>query len=163
MCKIKMKAASVNDIKKELNDVSPKQLAELCLRLVKFKKENKELVTYLLFEAGNEAEYVKGIKAEITEAFETMNTGHLYFAKKSLRKILRLINKYARYSSVKETEIELRLFFCASLKDSGINYQRNTVINHLYQSQLKKSMGIIETLHEDLQYEYVKAWQQLAD
>ena len=44
-----MKAAGVKEIKKELNDRSKEELAELCLKLSKFKKENKELLTYLLF------------------------------------------------------------------------------------------------------------------
>ncbi|MDO9156299.1 MAG: hypothetical protein Q7U17_05460, partial [Sediminibacterium sp.] len=53
-----MKAASVHEIKQALLSNSSKELAELCLRLAKFKKENKELLTYLLFEAHNEEAYI---------------------------------------------------------------------------------------------------------
>ena len=46
-----MKAVNVSRLKTELNNRSPKELLEICLRLSKFKKENKELLTYLLLEA----------------------------------------------------------------------------------------------------------------
>lgn len=156
-----MKAASIHEIKEELSGATPKQLAALCLRLAKFKKENKELLTYLLFEAGDEDAYIKGVKEEIAEQFTQINTSHLYFAKKSLRKIVRIITKYSRYSDRKETEIELRLYFCGMLKDSGIPIKQNTVISNLYESQLKKISGIIDSLHEDLQYEYVRELKKL--
>ena len=46
-----MKASSINEIKKELEQRSNTELLSFCLRLAKFKKENKELLTFLLFEA----------------------------------------------------------------------------------------------------------------
>ena len=52
-----MRAATIQEIKQELATIKPNRLAELCLRLARFKKENKELLTYLLFEAHNEQEY----------------------------------------------------------------------------------------------------------
>jgi hypothetical protein len=155
-----MKAATIHEIKQELLTVKPAELVELCLRLGKFKKENKELLTYLLFEAHDEQGYTQGVKKEIDDLFAGINQSHLYFAKKSLRKIIRVINKYCRYSGSRQTEVELRLYFCQSLNDSGIAVYHNTVINNLYQSQLKKIEAVIETLHDDLQYDYRK---ELAD
>ena len=149
-----MKAATIHEIKDELAGLPAKQLATLCLRLAKFKKENKELLTYLLFEAADEQTYINGIKEEIDELFSTINTSQLYFAKKSLRKIVRIITKYARYSDHKETEIALRIYFCKKLKASIIPIHQNTVISNLYHSQLKKISSLLEALHEDLQYEY---------
>jgi hypothetical protein len=157
-----MNTASVSDLKEELKTLKPAQLAELCLRLSRFKKENKELLTYLLFEAHNEEGFVTGIKKEIEELFAEINLSHLYFAKKSLRKIVRIINKYSRYSGIKQTEVELRLYFCATLKESDIPIERNTVISNLFQSQLKKIGTIIETLHEDLQYDYKRQLEKLS-
>ena len=156
-----MKAATVHEIKQELSTLKPNVLAELCLRLAKFKKENKELLTYLLFEAADEQAYVIAVKDEINELFTEINMSHLYFAKKSLRKIVRIINKYSRYSNARETEIELRLYFCTSLKGSGIHFEQNNVISNLYNGQLKKIHSIVNTLHEDLQYEYVKVLNNL--
>ena len=60
-----MKAVTVKVLKDELVHRSPKEMLEICLRLSKFKKENKELLTYLLFEAGDEASYIESVKREI--------------------------------------------------------------------------------------------------
>jgi hypothetical protein len=156
-----MKAATIHEIKQELTTVKPAELIELCLRLGKFKKENKELLTYLLFEANDEQGYVAGIKKQVEEEFAAINLSHLYFAKKSLRKIVRIINKYCRYSGIKETEIELRLHFCNTLKGSGIPIKQNTVINNLFLGQVKKIHVVLATLHEDLQYDYLKNVESL--
>lgn len=156
-----MKASSISDIKQEINALPAKQVSELCLRLARFKKENKELLTYLLFEANDEQGFVDGIKAEIDAAFEVINVSQLFFAKKSVRRIVRLINKYSRYSNERETELQLRLHFCQRLKGSGIPVRKNAVINNLYISQLKKIAAGIAVLHEDLQYEYNRQWESL--
>lgn len=158
-----MKAATIHEIKEELSTVKPAALADLCLRLAKFKKENKELLTYLLFEAHHEQGYVQSVKTEIDEQFAEINVSHLYFAKKSLRKIVRIINKYSRYSNVKTTEVELRLYFCTKLKTSGIPIRQNAVISNLYDSQLKKINTLLAALHEDLQYDYRKELDLLAE
>jgi hypothetical protein len=158
-----MKASTIHEIKQELSAVKPTELIELCLRLARFKKENKELLTYLLFEAHDEQGYVNSIKNEIDELFETINLSHLYFAKKTLRKIVRVINKYSRYSGSKQTEIELRLYFCKKLKTSGIPFHKNKVISNLYASQIKKINSVLATLHEDLQYDYLKELKPLTE
>ena len=111
-----MKAVSVVTIRKELKHKTSEELAELCLRLSRFKKENKELLTYLLFEADSEAGYIETVKAEIDEQFEIINTDSFFYIKKSVRKILRNTKKYIRYSLNKETEVELLLYFCKKLK-----------------------------------------------
>jgi hypothetical protein len=64
-----MKAASINEIKKELGELDAKALRDICMRLAKYKKENKELLTYLLFEAHDEAGYVNAVKSEMDELF----------------------------------------------------------------------------------------------
>ncbi len=156
-----MKSATIHEIKQELSTVKPAQLVELCLRLARFKKENKELLTYLLFEANDEQAYIAAIKHEIDENFAAINLSQLYFAKKSLRKIARIINKYCRYSGSKQTEVELRIYFCSQLKESGIPVERNPVINNLFLSQLKKVNAVLATLHEDLQYDYLRDMEKL--
>ncbi|HJU46214.1 MAG TPA: hypothetical protein VJ647_05475 [Chitinophagaceae bacterium] len=156
-----MKAATIHEIKQELTSVPPAQLIELCLRLARFKKENKELLTYLLFEAFDEAAYIGLVKKEIDENFELLNLTNLYFVKKGLRKIVRTITKYIRYTGSKQVEVELLLYFCTKLKDSDIPIQKNTLIDNLYQSQLKKVHKVLETMHEDLQYEYARELERL--
>ena len=48
-----MKAVTITAIQQELKHLSQTDLIDICLQLSKFKKENKELVTYLLFESSN--------------------------------------------------------------------------------------------------------------
>ena len=156
-----MKAATIVEIKQELMNLPGNTLIEFCLRLAKFKKENKELLTYLLFEANDEAGYIKCIKTDMEQEFESINTSNIYYAKKSLRKILRNTNKYIRYSGSRQTEIELLLFYCQLLNKSGIPIQKSPVLINLYQSQLKKLNKTIDTLHEDLQYDYQKKLKEL--
>jgi hypothetical protein len=158
-----MRASTIQEIKQELVTLKAAELTNLCLRLGRFKKENKELLTYLLFEAHDEENYIRSVKQEVEELFGTINLSHLFFAKKTLRKILRIINKYSRYSGNKQTDLELRIYFCRLLLDSGIPFQRNTVISNLYDGQLKKIYAVLHTLHEDLQHDYNREIELIAD
>src|SRR6188508_1103109 len=115
-----MKAASINEIKKELIELDSKAVQDLCMRLAKYKKENKELLTYLLFEAHDEAAYVRNVKDEMDELFQSLPTGNVYYIKKSLRKILRIVNRQVKYSDTKQTELELRLYFCTKVREAGV-------------------------------------------
>ena len=150
-----MKAATVHEIKQALMGNTAKELAELCLRLAKFKKENKELLTYLLFEANDEEGYIKEVNQEISAEMHQIDPGqNLYFAKKSIRKILRIANKHIRYMGSKQAEVAILIHFCQCLKQSGIPFMKSTALNNLYHQQLKKIEKAISTLHEDLQYDY---------
>ena len=157
-----MKAATVNELKKVLSHLSAKELVELCNRLARFKKENKELLTYLLFEAHDEAAYIKGVQSEIDFGFAEIPKGNsLYLIKKSVRKILRATNKYIRYTGSKNAEIELLLHFCTQLKQSGIPIHKSTALTNLYEAQLKKINKTLLTFHEDLQYDYRRVLESL--
>ena len=160
--RLNMKAATVYDIKEGLQALPPVQVAELCLRLVKFKKENKELVSYLLFEAHNQSAYVEEIKSEMTVEFAGINTSNVYFAKKSLRRILRDTNKQVRYIGAKAAEVELLLAYCQNLKASGLASKKAPVIEKILQTQLAKIKKLIGALHEDLQYDYQRLLDKLA-
>ena len=149
-----MKAATVSQLKKELQNRNPEKLLELCLRLSRFKKENKELLTYLLFEADNEEGYNETVKSEIDAQFSDINTNSYFYIKKSVRKILRNLKKYIRYSGNKETEVVLLLHFCEKLKDFRPSIRRNTTLMNLYERQLVYIEKKIALLHEDLQYDY---------
>ncbi|HPH91859.1 MAG TPA: hypothetical protein PLZ68_13660 [Ferruginibacter sp.] len=156
-----MKAASVNELKEELKQLPAGKLVELCLRLAKYKKENKELLNYLLLESGNEQGYISEVKNEIAEEFGTVNSSNLYFAKKTIRKILRIANKHIRYIGTKQAEAELLIYFCAVLKNSGIPYEKSTALNNLFLAQIKKASKAIDTMHEDLQYDLKKELNKL--
>lgn len=156
-----MKAASINDIKKTLKECSSSQLLDICLRLARYKKENKELLTYLLFEAADPDAYIKSGREEIEAAFAGMNTANLFAVKKSLRKLLRTINKYIRFAASKTVEAELLICFCLQLKQSKIPVRKSAALTNMYGAQLKKIQAVIAALHEDLQYDYRVQLEQL--
>jgi hypothetical protein len=149
-----MKAVTVKEINQELSFRSPMELRELCLRLAKFKKENKELLTYLLFESSDEVSYIESVKSQIDQQFEQVNKRSHYFIKKSLRKILLNIRKYIRYSQKKKTEIDLLIYFCVKLKEFSPHIQTGSRLKNLYDSQIETIIKKISLLHEDLQYDY---------
>ena len=158
-----MKAASVQEIKQELQALPPTRLTELCLRLARFKKDNKELLTYLLFEASDEASYVETVKKEIDGEFEGLPKPNLYLTKKSLRKVLRSTAKQIRYTGSPQTEVELLTYFLRKIRKSGIRYKDSPVLVNLYKQQLKKIRTVIDSLHEDLQHDYLKGLQGLEE
>jgi len=157
-----MKAASVKELKQELHNCSQQELLELCLRLSKFKKENKELLTYLLFESYDEAGYIENVKSEIDTQFDKINRKTYYFIKKGVRKILRDLKKFIRYSQKKETEIDLLIYFCLKLKNFSPSIHNNATLHNLYQRQIGMIVKAVATLHEDLQSDYELELEELS-
>ncbi len=158
-----METNSIAEIKKELQQLAPKDLLELCLRLTKFKKANKELAHYLLFEAHHEAAYIEKAKIEISNRFEEMPTSSLFFSTKHLRKTLRIAKQYAQYSKIPQTEIELTLHFCSELKIRKNYWKNYQAIDGIFERQVNKIKKDLGKLHEDLQYDYEKLLDQLLD
>lgn len=151
-----METASIAELKKKLNDLSPKVVKDLCLRLVKYKKENKELLSYLLFYAEDEEGFIKEIKEEVDLGFNEINQANLYWAKKSIRKILRTVTKYIKYSGNKQTEAELLIYFCRQMKDKVKGFNQSPTLLNLYERQIQKIEKAVQSLHEDLQYDFTE-------
>lgn len=149
-----MKAVSLKQLKDELNNRPNSDLIELCLRLSKFKKENKELLTYLLFEADNESSFIEVVKEETNVQFAEINRKSYFYIRKSIRKILTNIKKHIRYSQNKETEIELLIFFCQKLNSFKPSINNSIQLKNLYDTQLKAIKKKLLLLHEDLQFDY---------
>jgi hypothetical protein len=157
-----MKIASLSEIKKQLQSMDPDEVREICLRLGRFKKENKELLNYLLFEAENEHAYIETTKEEIVELFAQLPSGNVYFIKKSLRKILRTVNRQIKYSGIPQTELELRIFFCQQVKEGKVPLREGTVLYNLYEQQLKKITTVFDKLPEDLRADYQREVKSIA-
>ena len=149
-----MITANVSVLKKELEQCTHEELIQYCLRLSKFKKENKELLTYLLFEAQNEDFFISSVKEEIDAQFAEINTSSYYFIKKSVRKILSSTKKNIRYSGKKETEVLLLIYFLKKLKKMKPTFEKNVVLVNTFNTQLKIVRKKIDTFHEDLQYDF---------
>lgn len=151
---IKMKAPSISQLEKELRTLDPKKVLEICVRLAKHKKENKELLTYLLFDSNNESTYIEDSKNKIDDLFSEINRKTSYTTKKGLQKVVRNMNKLIKYSKNKQTELEIRLYFCKKVKSSRINLDSSAVISNLYYREIDKIKALYEKLHEDLQLDY---------
>jgi hypothetical protein len=157
-----MKTSSISELKKELHELPQKQLVELCLSLAKYKKDNKEFLDYLLFQAHDKSTFITSVKEEIDEHFEELKTQpNLYYVKKSLRKLLRIITKYCKYLADKAAAAELNIYFCSKLKHSGISYHKSQLLINMYEQQIKKINTLIAALHEDLQQDYLNELQRI--
>jgi membrane-anchored protein YejM (alkaline phosphatase superfamily) len=157
-----VKVSSISELKKELHELPQKQLVELCLSLAKYKKDNKEFLDYLLFQAHDKSAFITSVKAEIDEHFTELKIqANLYYVKKSLRKLLRLITKYCKYLGDKAAAAELHIYFCQKLKASGIPYHKSQLLINMYEQQLKKINTLINGLHEDLQQDYLNDLEKI--
>ena len=148
-----MKVATTKELKQELGNRSTSELSEICLRLSKFKKENKELLTYLLLEVSDETSYVRNVKIEINQQFEQINTTSYFYIKKSVRKILRNTKTHIRYSKKKETEVELLIHFCSELKKVVPAFKKNKILTNIFNRQIEAIKKAMSYLHEDLKYD----------
>jgi hypothetical protein len=157
-----MKSFSLNELKKELLLLPAKDLADLCVALAKYKKDNKDFLGYLLVDAYDKQGYITDVKKEMDEFFSGLQTdANLYYVKKSLRKELRIINKYIRYINDKATTVDLLIYFCTRLKNSGIPFRNSKLIVNLYEQQLKKAHVLVSSLHEDLKNDHLNELQSL--
>jgi hypothetical protein len=148
-----MKVATVQEIKKELEKKERKELLSYCLRLVKFKKENKELLDFLLFQSGDLPGYIENVKAETEELFAAINYSNIFFIKKSVRKILRMLNKQNRFILSKQAEAETLIHFCNCIVKYPLPLKKSRQLQNLYNTQLAKIDAVLLTLHPDLQYD----------
>lgn len=156
-----MEPFAIAEIKPALQSIPIKQLKELCLQLAKYKVDNKEYLGFLLFESNDIPGFVEKVKMNIDEQFEELPKANWYLTKKSLRKILRGITKYSRYTGPGEPAIEMLMHFCKQLNQSGMPFREQPAFVKIYEQQLKKINTQIASLHEDLQFDYHKQLRQL--
>ena len=149
-----MKAASLKELKSELSLLPASQVLDMMMQLTKHSKNNKELLTYLLFHAENQPQYIKEVKESMDALFAEINMFSLYTIKKSLRKILRLTNKYIKYTGNKQVQVELLIYFCRSVKKMRVPLTETSALGKLYLRQILKITTAVSTLHEDLQFDY---------
>ena len=156
-----MKIESIVTIKKELQHLTKEELLELCIRLGKFKNENKAWLTYLLFQSYDEEGYIESVKSTVAEMFEEINPNSYFYMKKTIRKILKQTKIYIRYSGNKVTEIELLLYFCECLNKLKPSIFNNTTLTNIYERQITAIQKKTSALHEDLQFDYTLRIEEL--
>ena len=149
-----MKSASIAEIRRELREKTNQELIDYCLKLSRFKQDNKSMLSYLLFESEDEEAYKTAIKEDLEVQFSEINTSSIYYAKKSLRKILRELKKQIRYSGLKQTEVELLVFYCQQLVQLPIHLNHSRVLMNLFRVQMARIEKSLGQLEEDLQFDY---------
>jgi uncharacterized FlaG/YvyC family protein len=157
-----IKQYSLQEVKKELQQLNGKQAAELCLRMARFKKENKELLAYLLFDAGDELAFAESFKQDI--GFMVSQVPSMsYNAAKVLRKVLKQVNKYIKFTASKQVEVELLLSFCRNYVEYVDRKTSYKPLRLILVKQLEKIKKAINKLHEDLQFDYNQEFDTLVD
>jgi hypothetical protein len=146
--------------KKELAGLEKKELVDLCIRLAKYKKENKELLNYLLYDAHDPLQYAEQVKLFLEDDFKTLS-GNYYYSTKGLRKILRQITKNIKYAGSKQVEIELLLWFCTNFLNFADTRSSHKPLQGILIRQLDKIIKTIPKLHEDLQFDYQTEFEKL--
>jgi hypothetical protein len=148
-----MKSASINEIKLALHNLNPKEMVQICLRMAKYKKENKELLSYLLYEADDELQFIENIKFEIDDYLDKIEAVNFSNMLKKLRKAVRIANKYIKFSGSKNVEVAVLIYICQKLKPFT-RQTSSTALMNLYHRQIIKIDKALLKLDEDLQYDY---------
>ncbi|MFM6983535.1 MAG: hypothetical protein ACKOXF_05340 [Chitinophagaceae bacterium] len=156
-----MNTYSINQIKKTISSMDAGDLAAICLRMAKYKKENKELLSYLLYESTDEANYIEQVQAEIDMMFDLLIDNGSYKYMKQIRKIARFISKPMKYSGQASTQVEILIYFTTKLKVILKKKSNLTALQNLYLQQIKKIDTTMSKLHEDIQYDYVRTIESL--
>lgn len=149
-----MKTAGLAEIKKEIQNIPEKELRELLLSVARYKKENKELLSYLLFDSQDEMSYLEEIKYDIKDMFELINRSNLYYTRKGLRKVQRNFEKYLKYTKIPESSIEIRIYFCQMMLENDIPMERSTAIKNIFFRQIQKIENTMDKVHTDFQLDF---------
>lgn len=157
-----IKQYGLQEIKKELQHLDDKQAALLLLRMARYKKENKELLAYLLFDADDELAFAESFKHEIG-LMMSQAPSRSYDTAKLLRKILKLTNKYTKFTGSKQVEVELLLTFCRNYLDYIDRRTSFKPLRQILTKQLEKTKKAIDKLHEDLQFDYMAEFDALIE
>jgi hypothetical protein len=157
-----VKTYGLQEIKKELQHLNAVQLNELCLRMARYKKENKELLAFLLFDGHDLEGFTGQVKVESALMFSQLY-GQNYQVTKNLRKILRLLNKYIKFSGSKQVEIVLLLSFCQNYLQYVDKRTSYKPLRQLLIRQMDKIKKSIVKLHEDLQFDYSTEYDKIVN
>jgi hypothetical protein len=116
-----MKAATLNELKHELSHLPAEELLDLCTRLARFKKENKELLTFLLFEAHDERSYIVSVKESIASGDRTkfLKTTIYISSKKVCEKYYAMPQNIFAIPAQKLLKLRCYFSFANSLKTLG--------------------------------------------
>lgn len=156
-----MKVASAQEIRKTLLNMEPREITDVVMRMLRYKKDNKELASYLLYNSSDEQAFVDEITEEINASFAELKYEGAYKYTKQIRKIIRLANKPIRYSGLPSTQVEVLLCILENLKPILSGKHGSNVLSGIYMRQVDIVAKAMDKLHEDIRYDYVKQFERL--
>ncbi|TVR38558.1 MAG: hypothetical protein EA392_08775 [Cryomorphaceae bacterium] len=154
-----MNSSSLPQLRKIWKDLSAEELHQLLDRLGRFSRDNKELLHYLLVFGNNEDAYISAICHQLDEGFEGLNRQNITWTRKGLRRLVRMLNRYVRYSGKTDTEIVLRTEFCNRMLVHGIPLEKSAVVGNMFNRELDRISRALSKLHPDQQLDY-DGWVQ---
>lgn len=154
---------SLKTIRDELSLLTNKELISIVSALIKFRKDNKELVTYMLFDSKDETVYVKTVIEETNTAMESVNRFNAKQQIKHIRKVLRNVKKAIKISGNHETAITLLLHFCSIMKEKNLPIYRFKGINLIWERCISQIETEMLKIHEDLRYDYGEELKRLKE
>jgi len=157
-----MKTTGIAEIKKTIKNISQAELSEICLKLARFKKDNKEYIHFLLFESSDPLAYAEDVKESLHDPLTSLNR-HPSLKVKELRKHLRVLSRHIRYTSSVEVEITLLIWFSEMLVAHAGVRQSNKALYTLFIRQIEKIRKAFPKLHEDLQFDYMQPYNDLLE
>ncbi|TAH00604.1 MAG: hypothetical protein EAZ15_08740 [Sphingobacteriales bacterium] len=139
--------------KKEITKLDAKTLADICIRLAKYKTENKEFLNYLLFHSYDNQPYIDELKLEIANCFLHVNQND-YLYSKVLKGLLASLNKHLKFIGDKNREAEIVAEFCNTfMAHVTVRSYYAGLIQVLYR-QFVRLQKVVGKLDEDLQFDY---------
>lgn len=148
-----MTTIKLQNQKKEIAKLDAKTLAEICIRLAKYKTENKEFLNYLLFHSYDNQPYIDEIKSDITNTFLSFNQND-YLNSKVLKGLLTRLNKQLKFIADKNREAEIVTEFClAFIANVSVRCYYAGLMQVLYR-QFVRLQKVVGKLDEDLQFDY---------
>ncbi|TDL99158.1 MAG: hypothetical protein C4K58_07705 [Flavobacteriaceae bacterium] len=158
-----MKSAGISQIKEALKQQSYSSLVELCLKLSSYKIENKQYLSYLLFDTHQREEYLEDLKGEIDLAFDNINQDSYFYVNKSLRKILREAKKHIKFAKDSAFEMELMIHFLKKTKSLSCNISQSPKLLGLYKRENQKTQKLLEKIEPDLWIDYQEDLKEIED
>lgn len=150
-----MNLPTLAELKKQLMLLDQKELVALLTDLAKFNKDNKTLLYFKVQERDDPGLFVQESIRELDAEFlKGYYSNSYHTAKKSAQRIRRRLNKLLSINKDKAVHADLLIAFCKSMKEYGYLDFRHPVIDNLYAQQVRKLEKTLESLHEDIQYDY---------
>jgi hypothetical protein len=102
------------------------------------------------------------VKSSLLEEFENLPK-HYYYSIKSLRKVLRAMNKHIKYTGSKEVEIEITIWFCDNFLRYTDTKSGQKPLRAILVRQMERISKVLPKLHEDLQFDYQLEFDKLQE